>query len=118
MQRVSVVKKVLSANDRLAEANRARLVQAGLFALNLLASPGAGTLVTGNTIRTYHRGIFHNLQYQNATAATISNNTITAETSGDFPASSTNFGIELASIQSAVSATVTDNDVSNMVYGI
>jgi hypothetical protein len=27
------------------------------------ASPGAGTLVDHNTIHTYHRGIFHNLQY-------------------------------------------------------
>jgi hypothetical protein len=83
-----------------------------------LASPGAGTVVTGNNIKSYHRGIFHNLQYQNATGATISNNTIAAETSGDFPASSTNFGIELASIQSAVPATVTNNNVSGTVYGL
>jgi hydrogenase nickel incorporation protein HypB len=52
MQRVSVVEKVLSANDRLAEANRARLDQAGLFAINVLASPGAGkTSLIERTVR-------------------------------------------------------------------
>ncbi len=40
--RVSVVERILSANDRLAEANRARLDAAGVFAVNLMASPGAG----------------------------------------------------------------------------
>jgi hydrogenase nickel incorporation protein HypB len=41
-RRVAVVESLLSANDRLAEANRAQLDAAGLFAINLLASPGAG----------------------------------------------------------------------------
>ncbi len=40
--RVSVVEDILSANDQLAAANRARLDQAGVFGLNLMASPGAG----------------------------------------------------------------------------
>ena len=83
-----------------------------------LASPGAGTVIDHNEIHTYHRGIFHNLQYQSASDATITNNSIFAETSGDFPASSTNFGIELASIQSAVGVTVTGNNSTNNVYGI
>jgi len=39
---VPVVERVLSANDRLAEQNRASLDQAGVFALNVMASPGAG----------------------------------------------------------------------------
>ncbi|MCC7360568.1 MAG: hydrogenase nickel incorporation protein HypB [Anaerolineales bacterium] len=51
-RRVRVVEKVLSANDRLAEANRARLDAAGLFAINLLASPGAGkTSLIERTVR-------------------------------------------------------------------
>ena len=41
-QRVQVVEKILSANDRLAAENRARLDAAGVFALNFMASPGAG----------------------------------------------------------------------------
>jgi hydrogenase nickel incorporation protein HypB len=42
----------LSANDRLAEANRARLDAAGVFAINLMASPGAGkTSLILRTIR-------------------------------------------------------------------
>jgi hydrogenase nickel incorporation protein HypB len=41
-QRVPVVEKILSANDRLAAVNRARLDSAGVFSLNFMASPGAG----------------------------------------------------------------------------
>ena len=40
--RVSVVENILSANDRLAKSNRERLDGAGVFAVNLMASPGAG----------------------------------------------------------------------------
>lgn len=41
-QRVPVVERILSANDALAEQNRARLDKAGVFSINLMASPGAG----------------------------------------------------------------------------
>lgn len=41
-RRISVIENILSANDRLAAENRALLDAAGLFALNLMASPGAG----------------------------------------------------------------------------
>ena len=41
-QRVPVVENILSANDRIAEDNRIRLDTAGVFAVNLMASPGAG----------------------------------------------------------------------------
>lgn len=41
-QRIPVVENILSANDRLAEENRARLDAAGVFAINIMASPGAG----------------------------------------------------------------------------
>jgi hydrogenase nickel incorporation protein HypB len=40
--RVSVVENILSANDRLAAVNRERLDTAGVFGINLMASPGAG----------------------------------------------------------------------------
>jgi len=40
--RVSVVEHVLSANDRLAEENSRRLGASGVFAINIMASPGAG----------------------------------------------------------------------------
>lgn len=40
--RVPVVEKILSANDRLAEENRIRIDAAGVFSINLMASPGAG----------------------------------------------------------------------------
>jgi len=39
---IPVVEKILNANDRLAAENRARLDAVGVYALNLMASPGAG----------------------------------------------------------------------------
>lgn len=41
-ERISIVENILSANDRLAEENRARINTAGVFSINLMASPGAG----------------------------------------------------------------------------
>ncbi|MCL4561759.1 MAG: hydrogenase nickel incorporation protein HypB [Chloroflexi bacterium] len=40
--RVPVVEKILNANDQIAGQNRLLLDRAGVFALNLMASPGAG----------------------------------------------------------------------------
>ena len=40
--RVPIVENILNANDRLAEENRARLESAGVFSINMMASPGAG----------------------------------------------------------------------------
>ena len=48
--RVTVVEKILSANDRLADQNRARLDSAGVLGLNIMASPGAGK--TSTILRT------------------------------------------------------------------
>ena len=44
--RVPVVERILSANDRLAEQNRARLDEACVFGLNIMAAPGAGKTST------------------------------------------------------------------------
>jgi hydrogenase nickel incorporation protein HypB len=41
-ERIPVVERILSANDKLAEENKSRLDAAGVFAINLMASPGAG----------------------------------------------------------------------------
>ncbi|GAB4454455.1 MAG: hydrogenase nickel incorporation protein HypB [Anaerolineales bacterium] len=41
-QTIPVVENILNANDRLAEENRARLEAAGVFSINIIASPGAG----------------------------------------------------------------------------
>jgi hydrogenase nickel incorporation protein HypB len=40
-QRVAVVENILNANDRLADENRARIESAGVFSINIMASPGA-----------------------------------------------------------------------------
>lgn len=41
-QRITVVEKIMGANERIAQANRKVLDMADVFALNLMASPGAG----------------------------------------------------------------------------
>jgi len=52
-QRVTIVEKIMDANDRLAQANLARIDQAGVFSINIMASPGAGkTSVILKTIET------------------------------------------------------------------
>jgi hydrogenase nickel incorporation protein HypB len=51
-QRIPVVENILGANERLAAENRARLDRAGIFSLNLMASPGAGkTSLIEHTIK-------------------------------------------------------------------
>jgi hydrogenase nickel incorporation protein HypB len=42
MKKIPVVKEILSANDQVAAENRATFAAAGVFVLNLMASPGAG----------------------------------------------------------------------------
>jgi hydrogenase nickel incorporation protein HypB len=50
--RIPVVENIMNANDRLAEENRLLLDNANVFALNLMASPGAGkTALIEHTIR-------------------------------------------------------------------
>ncbi len=41
-KRIPVVENILNANDHLAEENRRRIDAAGVFSVNLMASPGAG----------------------------------------------------------------------------
>jgi hydrogenase nickel incorporation protein HypB len=41
-KRVPVVEKIMSANDRIASQNRARLDNARIYSMNLMASPGGG----------------------------------------------------------------------------
>lgn len=40
--KISVIENILSANDRMAARNQALLNEQGVFALNIMASPGAG----------------------------------------------------------------------------
>ena len=49
--RISVVENIFSKNDQIANKNRLILEDAGVFAINLMASPGAGkTSVIENTV--------------------------------------------------------------------
>ena len=52
IRRIPIVEKILSANDCLAAENRAVLDAAGVFSINLMASPGAGkTSLVEQTIK-------------------------------------------------------------------
>jgi len=52
VRKIPVVEKILSANDRLAVENRSKIDEANLFAINLMASPGAGkTSLIEHTIK-------------------------------------------------------------------
>jgi hydrogenase nickel incorporation protein HypB len=42
VQRVPIVERIMNANDQVAALNQGRLNAAGVFAINLMASPGAG----------------------------------------------------------------------------
>ena len=70
--------------------------------------------ITGNEIHSYAGGILYWLQYNQATGATISNNTITAETG----AVASNFGILVVSNQDAVNSSFTNNTISGHDYGV
>jgi hydrogenase nickel incorporation protein HypB len=51
-QNIPVVERILSANDQLARENRAVIDAAGVFAINIMASPGAGkTSLIEQTVR-------------------------------------------------------------------
>jgi hydrogenase nickel incorporation protein HypB len=51
--KVKVVRNILEVNDRLADANRRILAEAGVFAVNLMSAPGAGkTTLLERTIRS------------------------------------------------------------------
>jgi hydrogenase nickel incorporation protein HypB len=50
--KVKVVTRILEANDRIAEENRKRFKEAGLYVVNLMGAPGAGkTSLLERTIR-------------------------------------------------------------------
>jgi len=40
--KVKVVTRILEANERLAEGNRKRFKEAGVFVINLMGAPGVG----------------------------------------------------------------------------
>jgi hydrogenase nickel incorporation protein HypB len=44
--RVTIVERIMDANDQVAELNRRRLDEAGVYGINLMASPGAGKTST------------------------------------------------------------------------
>jgi len=55
---IPVVEKIMDANQQLAAQNRVRLDEAGVFAINLMASPGAGkTSLIEQTLKHLPAGI-------------------------------------------------------------
>lgn len=58
--RIKIVEKILGANERLANQNRLRFDKANTFAINLMASPGAGK--TSFILATIHALLADNVQ--------------------------------------------------------
>ncbi|MDY0125656.1 MAG: hydrogenase nickel incorporation protein HypB, partial [Anaerolineaceae bacterium] len=57
-QRVEIVKKILDSNEQLAEQNRKKLDEHQVFAINVMASPGAGkTTFIVQTIKNLPEGM-------------------------------------------------------------
>ncbi len=57
-QKVPIVEKIMDANDQVAESNLQRVRQNGVFAINVMASPGAGkTSLILQTIRQLEDGV-------------------------------------------------------------
>jgi hydrogenase nickel incorporation protein HypB len=55
---IPVIENIMNANDQLAEQNRSQLNKAGVFAINMMASPGAGkTTLIEQTLRKITQGI-------------------------------------------------------------
>jgi hydrogenase nickel incorporation protein HypB len=87
--KIPVVKEILSANDQVATENRAAFDQAGVFVLNLMASPGAGktSLILATVARLpqdVHPGVI-----EGDLASTIDADTIAAQ---DIPVVQINTG--------------------------
>ena len=57
-QRITVIEKIMGANERIAKANRELLDMANVYSLNLMASPGAGktSLIEQTLQRLDNRG--------------------------------------------------------------
>ncbi|HEY2760091.1 MAG TPA: hypothetical protein VGI75_05090, partial [Pirellulales bacterium] len=102
-------------------------VQSGIQTNNFSGAGGpASWLYQDNTISAYGAGIWQNLQFNQATSVTIDGNTITSLHVPNIPANAAalanseghSIGILLVSIQDHVGATVTNNDISGMAYGV
>jgi hydrogenase nickel incorporation protein HypB len=53
--RITIVENILSANDRMAARNREVFDKAGVYGINIMASPGAGkTSVIIKTLEALH----------------------------------------------------------------
>src|SRR5574341_2668369 len=56
--KVKVVSRILEANDRIAEDNRKRFKDGGVYVANLMGAPGAGkTTLLERTIRALNPGL-------------------------------------------------------------
>jgi len=57
-KKLTIVENIMSANDQLAAQNRSLLDDANLFAVNMMASPGAGkTSIIEQTLKRLHKNI-------------------------------------------------------------
>ncbi len=97
---------------------------------DFLADPSGAGSISNNHVSAFFRGIYDNLQYSNSTGFTVDGNTITFD-SADLPAGydsslstptdqyfNYNVGLLVQSLQSGVTSTIQDNNVSGFKYGV
>ena len=85
-------------------------VQTGNF---YQADAGTSHDISNNAIESSRDGIFHNLAYTGASSFNIQNNNFTT-----YAGATNNNGILVSSIQSAVGANISNNNVTGAKYGI
>jgi hypothetical protein len=95
--------------------NKMTRVWTGLHTNNFYSAGGpANWMFTGNDVHSYAGGLLYWLQYQNATALTVDNNTFSAEVG----AVANNFGLLLVSIQNNLNPSFTNNTLNGFDYAI
>ncbi len=99
-------------NNQLAQVRTG--IQTGNY--NLPATGGFVPTISNNNVSAYVKGVYLNLEYQDASTTTVANNTITQANAS--VSTAYNVGLIVQSIQSAVATNITGNNVSGFKYGI
>jgi hypothetical protein len=98
-------------------ANVVSVARTGIQTGNDYLSAGSfAPSISNNVVQASVRGIYFDLQYQNASTFTISNNAISQYNSAVSP--TYNVGLLIQSVQGSVSSTINGNNVSGFLYGV
>lgn len=76
------------------------------------SDPGTSHTISNNTVTSVRKGIWHNNNYSNCSVFNITGNSIAT-----FPGAPNNWGIAISSVQSNVTANVSNNAITGARYG-